>query len=87
LAAISGATGIREARKLGILIKVNTVLIPGLNEDHLKQVAFVVKQAGAYTMKVIPFIPQAEFAQLPATSGKMLHMVKRELSTIIRQTI
>ena len=79
--------GMREARKKGILIKVNTVLIPGLNEEHLKEVALVVKQAGAYTMKVIPFIPQAELAQLPATSGKMLHQVKRELSTIIRQTI
>jgi hypothetical protein len=50
-------------------------------------VAFVVKQAGAYMMKVIPFRPQAEFALLPAPSGKMLHQVKQELSTIIRQTI
>lgn len=79
--------GIKAARKKGILVKVNTVLIPGLNDDHLKQVALVVKQAGAYMMKVIPFIPQAEFALLPATSGKMLYQVKRELSVIIRQTI
>lgn len=79
--------GIREAKKRGILVKVNTFLIPGLNEDHLKQVAVVVKQAGAYMMKIIPFIPQAEFTQLPVPSGKMLYQIKRELSMIIRQTI
>lgn len=57
--------GIREAKKRGIAIKVNSILIPGVNDRHLKLVALAVKEAGAYMMNVIPLVPQAGFALLP----------------------
>ncbi|TEB10537.1 radical SAM protein [Pelotomaculum propionicicum] len=78
--------GIREANSRGILVKVNTVLIPGINDIHLKQVAITVRKAGAFVMNVIPLVPQAEFSLLPAPSGKMLYKTRRELAPVIRQT-
>lgn len=77
--------GIREAKKRGIMIKVNSILIPGVNDRHLKQVALAVKEAGAYMMNVMPLFPQADFALLPPPDDRMLELYKRELSTVIRQ--
>jgi len=78
--------GIREAVRRGIPVKVNTVLIPGVNEQHLKEVAIAMKEAGAYIMNIIPVVPQAEFALIEAPSGKRLYRAKRELEPIIRLT-
>lgn len=44
----------------GILVKVNSVLIPGVNEEHLKEVSKVVKAKGAFLHNVMPLIAEAE---------------------------
>jgi nitrogen fixation protein NifB len=44
----------------GILVKVNSVLIPGINDEHLKSVAQVVKAKGAFLHNIIPLIAQPE---------------------------
>lgn len=78
--------GIREARKRGIPVKVNTVLIPGINDLHLKEVAMAVKEAGAFMMNIIPVVPHAELSLIQAPSGRMLYRARQELAPIIRQT-
>lgn len=77
--------GIREATRRGISVKVNTVLLPGVNNLHLKEVAIAVKEAGAFVMSVIPVVPQAEYALIPVPSGRMLYQARQELAPIIRQ--
>jgi nitrogen fixation protein NifB len=44
----------------GILVKVNSVLIPGVNDQHLKEVSRVVKAKGAFLHNVMPLISEAE---------------------------
>jgi nitrogen fixation protein NifB len=44
----------------GILVKVNSVLIPGVNDEHLKEVSRVVKAKGAFLHNVMPLISEAE---------------------------
>ncbi|MDR2860382.1 MAG: radical SAM protein [Elusimicrobiota bacterium] len=53
--------GIRKASSLGITVKVNTVLIPGINDLHIEETAKTVKEAGAEIYNIIPLIPQGEF--------------------------
>jgi nitrogen fixation protein NifB len=48
--------GIRRAVALGMLVKVNTVLIPGVNDSHLPEVAARVRQLGAFIHNVIPLL-------------------------------
>jgi nitrogen fixation protein NifB len=43
----------------GILVKVNSVLIPGVNDEHLKEVSKVVKAKGAFLHNVMPLISDA----------------------------
>ncbi len=77
--------GLRRAAELGMAVKVNSVLIPGINDSHLLEVAEVVKELGAYTMNIIPLIPQGRFAHLEAPSQEQLERVRAECSKVIRQ--
>lgn len=52
--------GIKKISALGVAVKVNTVLIPGLNYVHIKEIARVTSKAGASIMNIIPLIPQNE---------------------------
>jgi nitrogen fixation protein NifB len=54
--------GIRKAADLGMLIKINIVLIPGVNGDHIGEIARTVSELGAGIVNIIPLIPQHEFA-------------------------
>lgn len=44
----------------GILVKVNSVMIPGVNDEHLKEVSKVVKSKGAFLHNVMPLISEPE---------------------------
>lgn len=48
--------GLEAAAKTGMLIKVNTVLIPGINDHHIQEVSNAVKQRGALLHNIMPLI-------------------------------
>lgn len=54
--------GIRKITSLGVVVKVNTVLIPGVNDRHIGHVAEVTADCGASLLNIIPLIPRHEFA-------------------------
>jgi nitrogen fixation protein NifB len=49
--------GIRRAADAGMLVKVNSVLVPGVNADHLPAVAKKAKDLGAHIVNILPLIP------------------------------
>jgi nitrogen fixation protein NifB len=44
----------------GVLVKVNSVMIPGVNDEHLKEVSRIVKEKGAFLHNVMPLIAEEE---------------------------
>jgi nitrogen fixation protein NifB len=54
-------TGIKMAIKRGMLVKVNSVLIPGVNETHLPAVAARLKQMGVFLHNIMGLLSQPEF--------------------------
>ncbi|OPY88431.1 MAG: FeMo cofactor biosynthesis protein NifB [Syntrophaceae bacterium PtaU1.Bin231] len=64
--------GIRAAAQHGLMVKTNAVLIPGINEDHVEEIARTVSAAGATMMNVIPLIPNHELAHIPAPDCNLL---------------
>lgn len=54
--------GIRKVSDAGITVKVNTVLVPDINDNHIEEVAKTVSEAGASIYNIIPLIPQHELA-------------------------
>jgi nitrogen fixation protein NifB len=54
--------GIQKAAGRGILVKINIVLIPPINGEHISEIAKTVRDLGAGIINIIPLIPQHEFA-------------------------
>lgn len=52
--------GLQMLTERGILVKVNSVLIPGVNDEHLKEVSKIVKAKGAFLHNVMPLIAEPE---------------------------
>lgn len=50
--------GIRKIAAAGITVKVNTVLVPEINGEHIEEIARTVSAAGASIYNIIPLIPQ-----------------------------
>jgi nitrogen fixation protein NifB len=77
--------GIRQAVAMGMVVKVNTVYIPMVNDSHLIEVAIAVKSAGAHVMNLMPLIPMAQFARLRPPDRQQIVLARRNLAGIIRQ--
>ena len=77
--------GLKRAAEYGMTIKVNTVLIPGTNDDQVPLVAQRVRELGAFVMNVMPLIPQADFAGIAPPSPEKLEVVRNANEKIIGQ--
>jgi nitrogen fixation protein NifB len=77
--------GLERAAGYGMTIKVNTVLIPGVNDDQVPLIARRVKELGAFVMNVMPLIPQADFAGITPPSPETLETVRADNEQIIGQ--
>lgn len=77
--------GLINAIEAGLLVKVNSVYIPGVNDSELIRIARLAGSFGADIMNVLPLIPQAQFRQLPRPSYEMLHGKRDELRPFIKQ--
>ncbi|MGB7531736.1 MAG: nitrogenase cofactor biosynthesis protein NifB [Halobacteriota archaeon] len=77
--------GIREAVKRKVLIKVNTVLIPTVNDTHIIEVAKTVGKMGVYLQNVIPLIPQYKFAHITPPTPKEKREIQAACGKYMRQ--
>jgi len=79
--------GIRRAAAAGMLVKVNSVLIPGINADHLPAVAKKAKELGAYIVNILPLIPVpgTKFEGLSAPTAKQRKELQDLCEVDIRQ--
>lgn len=77
--------GLKRAAELGMTIKVNTVLIPGINDSQVPLIAARVKALGAFVMNIMPLIPQAELAHIERPSEEHLARIRSENESIIGQ--
>ena len=79
--------GIRRATEAGITVKVNSVLVPGINMDHLPAVAKRAKELGAYIVNILPLIPVpgTKFESMRAPTSKERKQLQDECEVDIRQ--
>lgn len=75
--------GLEVASELGFLIKVNTVLIPGINLDHVRDIAYEIQKRGAFILNIMPLIPLGEFKNLRAPTCEELIFAREQCESII----
>ncbi len=62
--------GLEMLTERGILVKVNSVMIPGVNDQHLEEVSKVVKAKGAFLHNVMPLIAEEEHGTFYGVMGQ-----------------
>lgn len=68
--------GIKKVSKAGVLVKVNTVLVPGINDSYIEETARTVRDAGALMYNIIPLIPQNGFKDTKAPTCEELEKAR-----------
>jgi nitrogen fixation protein NifB len=68
--------GIEALVKRGIVVKVNTVLIPDLNMEEIPKIAEEAAKRGASLMNIIPLIPMHHFKDLRGPTCTELEMAR-----------
>ncbi|MDR0984762.1 MAG: radical SAM protein [Ruminococcus sp.] len=76
--------GIEKLSKAGITVKVNTVLIPKINAEHITSVAKKVSELGAKIYNIIPLIPQNELSWCSAPDCSLISKVRTEAEQYIK---
>ncbi len=77
--------GVRLAAERGLVVKVNTVLTPGINDDQIPLIAEKVSAYGAFVMNIMPIIPQAELSHIESPSLDYLESVRAANERVIAQ--
>ncbi len=62
--------GLEMLTARGVLTKVNSVLIPGINDEHLIEVNREVKKRGAFLHNIMPLISEAEHGTVFGLTGQ-----------------
>ncbi len=62
--------GLEMLAERGILCKVNSVMIPGINDRHLVEVNRAVKSRGAFLHNIMPLISAAEHGTVFGLAGR-----------------
>jgi len=78
-------SGIGKAIHAGLYIKVNTVLIPGINDQHVIKLATRLEEAGVRLMNIMPLIPSGKMKNLRAPTCDELGEARRNCEKIIPQ--
>jgi len=78
-------SGIRKAVDAGLTIKVNTVLIPGINDGQMLEIARLIKKAGVKMMNIMPLIPMGRMRNRLGPTCDELRMKRIECERIIPQ--
>lgn len=77
-------SGLKEAAEAGILVKVNTIYIPTVNEQEIVEVARAVSEY-AYIMSITPLIPLGSFSVIRKPTPQEISKARRSASRYISQ--
>lgn len=79
--------GIESLVKHGVLVKINIVMIKGINDRHIPAVVKKVKELGVFVTNIMPLIPApgSAFEHFPQTSMKELNALRDVCQLDIRQ--
>lgn len=77
--------GIRAALAAGLAVKVNTVLIPGVNDEHVARLAWCLRELGVLLMNLMHLIPSGQMKNLRVPTCEELQKARRECEEALPQ--
>lgn len=78
---------VSKLKKNGITVKINTIIIPGINDEHIPEIAKTVSELGADILNCIPLyhIPNTVFADIEEPTNEMIKRVRKEAAKYLPQ--
>ncbi len=78
---------IKALKAAGVTLKVNTILVPGINDDHVAVVAEEMRALGADVMNCIPLYPVAgtPFAEIGEMPLAEVAKIRAEVAKVLPQ--
>lgn len=77
--------GIAKAVQSGLLVKINTIVIPTVNDSHVVEVAKAVGKLGVFSMNITNLIPLFKFSKIPPASNELKIKLREESSPYVTQ--
>ena len=73
---------IKKIKNNGIKLKINTVVLPGINDHHIEDLATIMASLGADMMNGIPVYPNDNdfFNSVTIPTGKMMLDIRKKIS-------
>ncbi|HEX3014950.1 MAG TPA: nitrogenase cofactor biosynthesis protein NifB [Desulfobacteria bacterium] len=80
-------SGIRYLVQHGVVVKVNTVMLKGINDTHIPAVVKKMKELGVFISNIMPLIPASGsvFEHHPQTGMKELNALRRVCQVDLQQ--
>ncbi|MFW6387399.1 MAG: nitrogen fixation protein NifB, partial [Thermodesulfobacteriota bacterium] len=77
--------GLELAAKTGLMVKINHVYIPGINDHESLDLALKVRELGAAMMNIIPVIPVGKFKNITPPDSMSMELVRNQAELILSQ--
>lgn len=79
--------GIRALKEHGITVKVNTIVIPGINDEHVMDVAAKMKELGVDILNCMKMYPNEDtpFGDIPEPTDEHIAALQKEAGTLLPQ--
>ncbi len=78
---------IEGLRSRGIMVKVNSIILPGINEDHIPEVARRMAELGVDLFNAMPYYPNtgSDFEHLPEPDKATVRAIRDEAAGHVKQ--
>lgn len=76
--------GIKKVADAGVTVKINTVLVPGINDEHIATIAKTVRELGAIIYNIIPLIPQHQLKDIPKPTCEQIEKARSDAEQYIK---
>nr|WP_320051006.1 radical SAM protein [uncultured Desulfuromonas sp.] len=77
--------GVELAAKAGMLVKINHVYMPGINDHETLDLAVTARKLGATMMNIVPLIPLGKFAGMEQPSKDEMDFIRSQAEQILSQ--
>ncbi|MCD5411694.1 MAG: radical SAM protein [Thermodesulfovibrionales bacterium] len=75
---------IKKLKERGVTTKINTIILPGINEDHIEDIAKKMSELGVDILNCVPFYLNkgSAFAHLPEASKEVVKKIRKKSGSI-----
>jgi nitrogen fixation protein NifB len=80
-------SAVKTLKAAGVVVKINTILVPGINDEHVVVVAEEMRALGADIMNVIPLYPveNTPFEELGEVAPMRMKTIRAQVAELLPQ--